>query len=246
MPPHPARDAPPRAAAGSAARRSTGDTWAPCPRGGAGGRPPGPARPACPASGRGRWQCQPGGTLPSPPSTGASNPVAEFTASMRSRMTRSAVSSRDATAAGSPAQIRMIISTATSPSRPGSVPRTSPYLTARTRAGNAAIKWVTSPSRTPLNNADGGMSAERISRPSGVPWLLPGPDAGAVRLGGKAWAGPGERLRRPGAWLAWPGPAGQARTQAPPERVRPRRARVRRLIAAHRLCSQASFLAVPM
>src|SRR5271166_4569184 len=118
------------------------------------------------------------------------------------------------------------------------------------------------------------MSAERISRPSGVPWLLPGPDAGAVRLGGKAWTGPGERLRRPGAWLAWPGPAGQARlvrpgwsgpagqarlvrpgwsgpagqarTQAPPERVRPRRARVRRLIAAHRLCSQASFLAVPM
>ena len=42
------------------------------------------------------------------------------------------------------------------------------------------------------------------------------------------------------------GLAGQASTQAPPERVRPRPARVRRLIAAHRLCSQASFLAVPM
>ena len=40
--------------------------------------------------------------------------------------------------------------------------------------------------------------------------------------------------------------AGQASTQAPPERVSPCRSSVRKLIAAHRLCSQASFLAVPM
>ena len=42
------------------------------------------------------------------------------------------------------------------------------------------------------------------------------------------------------------GLAGQARTQVPLRRVSPCRNRVRRLIAAHRLCSQASFLAVPM
>ena len=70
--------------------------------------------------------------------------MAECTASMRSRMARSAVSSRDVTAAGRPAQILVIISMATSPSRAGSVPRTSPYLAARTRAGSAAIRWVTS------------------------------------------------------------------------------------------------------
>ena len=40
--------------------------------------------------------------------------------------------------------------------------------------------------------------------------------------------------------------AGQASTQAPSRRVSPCRSRVRRLIAAHRVCSQASFLAVPM
>ena len=43
-----------------------------------------------------------------------------------------------------------------------------------------------------------------------------------------------------------PGPVFQARTQVPSRRVRPCRSRVRRLIAAHRLCSQALFLAVPV
>ncbi len=75
-----------------------------------------------------------------------SSPVAAFTASMRSRMARSASSSSEARAVGRPAQIRVIICPATSPSRPGSVPRTSPYLAARTSAGTAAIRWVTSPS----------------------------------------------------------------------------------------------------
>lgn len=46
-----------------------------------------------------------------------------------------------------------------------------------------------------------------------------------------------------------PGPgkvlAGQASTQAPSRRVSPCRSRVRRLIAAHRVCSQALFLAAP-
>ena len=74
----------------------------------------------------------------------ASSPVAECTASMRSRIACSAVSSREVTAAGRPAQIRVIISMATSPSRAGSVPRTSPYRAARTSAGSAAIRWVTS------------------------------------------------------------------------------------------------------
>jgi hypothetical protein len=66
-----------------------------------------------------------------------------------------------------------------------------------------------------------------------------------------AWSGPVVGLGgvpgapvRAGGLAGWA--AGQARTQAPPERIRPRRARVRRLIAAHRVCSQASFLAVPM
>src|SRR5712692_3971671 len=40
--------------------------------------------------------------------------------------------------------------------------------------------------------------------------------------------------------------AAQARTQAPPERVRPTLTRVRRFSPAHRLCSQALFLMVPM
>ncbi len=40
--------------------------------------------------------------------------------------------------------------------------------------------------------------------------------------------------------------AGQARAQARPERVRPALTRVRRFSPAHRLCSQALFLAVPM
>jgi hypothetical protein len=69
--------------------------------------------------------------------------------------------------------------------------------------------------------------------------------AGAVKAGSSALGrSPGCAVGARGL-AVMPGSAGQARTRAPPERVRPCRSRVRRLIAAHRVCSQALFLAVP-
>ena len=49
-------------------------------------------------------------------------------------------------AAGSPAQTRTVSASTTAASAPVSVPRTFPYRTARTRAGTAAIRRVTSDS----------------------------------------------------------------------------------------------------
>jgi hypothetical protein len=92
--------------------------------------------------------------------------------------------------------------------------------------------------RTPLNNAD---RAGVWEEPSHACCWCP---AGRSGLDG-AW--PGRRRVRTGWEAPVPGSglAGQARTQAPSRRVSPCRSRVRRLIAAHRVCSQASFLAAP-
>ena len=93
--------------------------------------------------------------------------------------------------------------------------------------------------RTPLNNAD------RAGRSGG-----PRPVPGAV--GSSAALIPPCLARRRGLGACrFPVPgvtgvlAGQASAQVPFWRVSPCRSRVRRLIAAHRVCSQASFLAAP-
>jgi len=75
---------------------------------------------------------------------------------------------------------------------------------------------------------------------SGLGTASPGLAAASLVLAA-AWAGPGlGPAQGLGGMLA-----GQASVQAPSRRVSPCRSRVRRLIAAHRVCSQALFLAVP-
>ena len=142
--------------------------------------------------------------------------MAECTASMRSRMACSAVSSRDVTATGRPAQIRVIISVATSPSRAGSVPRTSPYLAARTRAGSAAIRWVTSVSsaarsltaastagRASPRSASRHRSVSAVSSSSAVAPAAIGP--GPLRGGRRDRAAPHARLDQGQVELGPPG-----------------------------------------
>jgi hypothetical protein len=69
-----------------------------------------------------------------------------------------------------------------------------------------------------------------------VLWLLAPPDG--IR------GPPGPRRVLPAHWGGcWPGQPGP---QAPSRRVRPALRRVRRFSAAHRVCSQALFLLVPM
>ena len=62
------------------------------------------------------------------------------------RSTEAASSASPPTAAGSPAQTRTVSASTTADSAPVAVPRTSPYRMARTRAGTAAIRRVTSDS----------------------------------------------------------------------------------------------------
>ena len=91
-----------------------------------------------------------------------------------------------------------------------------------------------------MNNADHWTVWDRaLARPdaatssTGLDVGSPGPAAGPGRGQKASCAGAGRR------------PDGQASIQAPSRRVSPCRSRVRRLSAAHRVCSQASFLLVP-